>query len=135
MSIALRHWPRRRWLLGTAAFPVLVFAFAAVGRHTLAAAAAPWWTWPWLVLTGALASVVVASYLAMPGTGKIIDVGCSPCATLSGLALIGALLVYSNAPASPLMAVAATVLTGIALRQRLSDAVTCGVPTAASPPE
>lgn len=132
VSTGLRHWPRRRWLLAAAVFPVFVFMFAAAGGG-LAAAAASWWIWPWLILIGALAGVVVASYLAPPGTGKIIDVGCSPCAVMAGLAVVGALLVHSNAPASPFMATVATVLTAFALRQRLTDATACATPRRAGP--
>lgn len=128
MTAGLRQWPRRRWLLAAAAFPALVLLFAAAGSGSLAAASASWWTWPWLILNGALASVVVASYLALPGTRKIIDVGCSPCAAVAGLALVGALMAHSSAPASPAMAVAASALTAFALRQRLADAGTCPAP-------
>ncbi len=133
MSTGLRHWPRRRWVLAAAAFPVLVFAFAAAGKGSLTASAASWWVWPWLILIGALGSAVVASYLAPPGTGKIIDVGCSPCAVMAGLALAGALMVYSSAPASPFMAVVATALTVLALRQRLADASSCPAPRPSGP--
>lgn len=90
VSAGLRAWPRRRWLLAAAALPVLVLVFAAVGTGPLTAATSAWWIWPWLILNGTLASIVVASYLAPPGTGKIIEVGCSPCAAAAGLALIGA---------------------------------------------
>ena len=128
----MRHWPRRRWLLAAGAFPVLVFVFAAAGGG-LAPAAASWWAWPWLILIGALSGVVVASYLAPPGTGKVIEVGCSPCSVMAGLALVGALLVHSNAPGSPFMAAVATVLTAFALRQRLADATACPAPRMPAP--
>lgn len=128
MSAGLRQWPRRRWLSAAAAFPLLVFLFATAGTGGLAAAAASWWVWPWLILNSALASVVVASYLALPGTKKIIDAGCSPCAAVAGLALVAALMVHSSAPASPVMAVAASALTAFALRQRLADAGSCPAP-------
>lgn len=128
MTAGPRQWPRRRWVLAAAAFPVLVFLFAGAGG--LAVSAAPWWTVPWLILISALASVVVASYLALPGTRKIIDAGCSPCAVVAGLALVAAMMGYSSAPASPVMAVVALALTAFALRQRLTSADSCPAPAA-----
>jgi len=125
MITGLRAWPRRRWLAAAAAFPVLAFVFAAPGGHGLPGAWAPWWTWPWLVITGALASLVLASYLAAPGTGKMIDVGCSPCAAAAGLALGAALFAHASAPASPFLAGVATLLAVFAFRQRLTDARAC----------
>lgn len=130
MTTALRHWPRRRWFLAAGAFPVLVFAFAAAGHGGLPGTTAAWWIWPWLLFNSALASVVVASYLAPPGTGKLIDVGCSPCATVAGLALAGGLLAYSSAPASAFTVTVATVLTVLALRKRLTDDRSCAAPLA-----
>jgi hypothetical protein len=128
VSAGLRQWPRRRWLLAAAVFPGLVILFAAAGTGSLAASPASWWTWPWLVVNSALASVTVASYLALPGARKVIDVGCSPCAAVAGLALVAALMAHSSAPASPDMAVAASALTAFALRQRLTDANSCAAP-------
>lgn len=132
MSAGLRQWPRRRWITAGVAFPVLAVLFAVAGTGSLASSAVAWWTWPWLILTSAAASVVVASYLAFPGNGKIFDVGCSPCAAVAGLALGAALVAHSSAPASPVMATAASALTVFALRQRLTDAGSCPAPSGPS---
>lgn len=128
MSAGLRSWPRRRWLAAAVAFVVLAFVFAVAGGHGLPGAWAPWWTWPWLAVTSALGSLVLASYLAVPGTGKMIDIGCSPCAAVAGLALGGALMAHASAPASPFLAGVATLLTVFAVRQRLTDASACPAP-------
>ncbi|MHB1434053.1 MAG: hypothetical protein ACYCVZ_18300 [Streptosporangiaceae bacterium] len=133
IGTGLRTWPRRRWVAAGAAFPVLVIIFAVAGGG-LASTASTWWTWPWLILTSALASVVLASYLARPGTGKAIEVGCSPCAAAAGVALVAALMAHASAPASPFMAVVATGLTALALRQRLTDASSCPAPARAGRP-
>jgi hypothetical protein len=124
MIAALRAWPRRRWIAAGGAFPVLAALLAAAGRGA-AGAPASWWVWPWLLVTGGLAALVLASYLAGPGSGKLIEVGCSPCAAASALAVGGALLAHASAPGSPLMAVVATGLTLAAVRQRLTDAAAC----------
>lgn len=127
IGTGLRTWPRRRWVAAAVAFPVLAVVFAVLGGG-LATTASAWWIWPWLILTSALASVVLASYLARPGTGKAIEVGCSPCAAAAGVALVAALMAHAAAPASPFMAVVATGLTAFALRQRLTDASSCPAP-------
>ena len=127
IGTGLRTWPRRRWVAAAAAFPLLGITVAASGGG-LATAASAWWIWPWLILTSALASMVLASYLARPGTGKAIEVGCSPCAAAAGVALAAALLAHASAPASPFMAVVATGLAALALRQRLTDVSSCPAP-------
>ncbi|MHB1592870.1 MAG: hypothetical protein ACYCO9_13890 [Streptosporangiaceae bacterium] len=127
IGTGLRTWPRRRWVVAAAAFPVLAIIFAVVGGGPATTASA-WWFWPWLILTSALASVVLASYLARPGTGKAIEVGCSPCAAAAGVALVAALMAHASAPASPFMALVATGLAAFALRQRLTDASSCPAP-------
>jgi hypothetical protein len=124
IGTGLRTWPRRRWVAAAVAFPVLAIVFAVVGGG-LATTASAWWIWPWLILTSALASAVLASYLARPGAGTAIEVGCSPCAAAAGVALVAALMAHASAPASPFMAVVATGLTAFALRQRLTDASSC----------
>lgn len=127
MIAALRAWPLRRWIAAGAAFPVMIALLVATGRGAGTAPAA-WWVWPWLPVAAALAALVLASYLAGPGSGKLIEVGCSPCAAAAALAVGGALLAHGSAPGSPLMAVIAIGLILAAVRQRLTDATACAAP-------
>ena len=132
MIAALRTWPRRRWIAVAAVLPVMTALLAATGRGSGGAWAA-WWMWPWLTVTGGLAALVLASYLARPGAGKLIEMGCSPCAAASALAVGGALLAHASAPASPLMAVIAAGLVFAAVRQRLTDPTACAATAARRP--
>lgn len=134
MNDVLRTWPRRRWLVTAAAFPAMTALFAATGRAGQAGGGTPWWTWPWLVIISILAATVLASYLAPPGAGKLIEAGCSPCAAAAALAVAGAVMAHASAPSSPFMAAVAMFLTALAVRQRLTDARACPTAPSAPPP-
>ncbi len=123
MITVLRGWPGRRWAAAAALVPVAALLLTDAG----ASAAGSWWEWPAVVLTAILASMVLASYLPRPGTGRRLDLGCSPCAAVSALTVLLALMARSTAPADPVMALVAVVLVVAGLRQRLSDAAVCGV--------
>lgn len=128
MLDALRAWPRRRWLAAAITFPAMVGLFALTSRAGSAARGVPLWTWPWTVVVGLLAATVLASYLAPAGAGRLIEVGCSPCAAVAALAVAGAVVAHAAQPSSPTMAVVGLFLTAAAARQRLNDARTCQTP-------
>jgi hypothetical protein len=92
-----------------------------------------WWGWPSLLLTTALAPLILASYLPGPGSRRLIDVGCSPCAALAGGAVLFAVLVRMGNPDSLIMAGIAALALVAALRQRLLDATACAAPRHPSP--
>lgn len=125
MKVTLRSWPRRRWLAAAVALPVMIALFGLTGQAGSVHGGTPWWIWPWLIVTGFLAAVALATYLAPPGAGKLIEVGCSPCAAAAAIAVAGAVVLHASAPVSPFMATMAVALTALALRQRLADARTC----------
>lgn len=121
---AARHWPARRWVAAAMMFPAVTVLFSLAGRAGLAGPPV-WWAWPWTVATGALATVVLASYVPAPGTGRLLDTGCTPCAAAAALSLVIAMAAHASAPASPFMAVAATAAVAMGARRRLSQPETC----------
>lgn len=122
---ALRQWPRRRWITAALIAPALAGLLLATGRGTA------WWGWPVLVFVAGLAALVLSSYLPAPGSRRLLEIGCSPCAVVAAGAVVVAVLVRAGAPDNPATAVIATLVLLAAVRQRLADAVAC--PTARNP--
>ena len=143
---ALGSWPARRWVtaVGVAVATVLVTAIpTAMIPNPLFGRDIPTtsWAWPVLIVTGALAGMVTATYVARRDAPEERDrgsrlgvigafttffaVGCPVCNKLALLALgySGALTYF--APVQPLLAVAAVVLLVWALVQRLAGQIAC----------
>jgi hypothetical protein len=121
MTAAFRAWPRRRWATALLALPLTVAAFTGAAGVTAQAAGAGWSVL--LLLAAAAGSLTLASYV--PRRGLRPDVGCSPCAAVSGLTLVGALIVldgYGAHVSGPLLALAVTTF---GLAQRLGQQPTC----------
>jgi hypothetical protein len=89
-----------------------------------------WWTVPAAVLCAVIAAVVLASYVPKPGSGRRLEVGCSPCAVMGGATIVGSLLMRSTAPLDPGIAVVAVMMLLFGLVQRLKDTASCAVPVA-----
>lgn len=123
----LRQWPRRRWITAAFAAPALAGLLAFTGRGHA------WWGWPSVLLTTALAALILASYLPAPSSGQLVDVGCSPCAAVAAVAVLFAVLVRAGAPDNPTTAIIATLLLLAAVRQRLADAAACVAPRRSPP--
>ncbi|WP_333893206.1 hypothetical protein [Mycolicibacterium gadium] len=107
---------------------------------------APWWSYAAWVLTAVLSGVLAATYVGRPAAvssfprragilaniGSLLAVGCPVCNKLvvAAIGVSGALGVW--APLQPLIAAAALVLLGWALRRRLVALRSCpavgGVP-------
>ncbi|MGN6243082.1 MAG: hypothetical protein ACTHQ3_05345 [Motilibacteraceae bacterium] len=118
----LAAWPRRRWVVAALAAGPLGAAFLAAGGG----GGAPWWGWAIALVGGLLGGLLLASYVAAPGAGRLVDVGCSPCAAAAGSTLLLALLARAGAPDNVGMAVLGLALLAGGLRQRLGDASSCG---------
>lgn len=118
----LGAWPRRRWAVAALTAGPLGAAFLAAGGG-----GAPWWGWVAAVVAGLLGGLLLASYVAAPGAGRLVDVGCSPCAVAAGSTLLLALAARGGAPDNAGMAVLGLALLAGGLRQRLADSSSCGL--------
>ena len=127
MLATLTAWPRRRWLVAGALAPLLAAAFAAAAP-TRPSVAAGWGWWAGLVVAAGVGSLVLASYV--PVLGRRPDLGCTPCAAMSGVTLFGALLAFASYGPQGSAPVLASVATGFGLLQRVTQQASC----ATSPP-
>jgi hypothetical protein len=119
----MKSWPGRRWLTATLAAPavglLLLSASGTAGGATGAFYALT-------AVAAVLGGLIVASYVPVVGRG--IDVGCSPCAVMAGVTVIGATVAmntYETSLLGPLVA-AAVMLFG--LTQRLGQPTACATP-------
>jgi hypothetical protein len=118
-------WPTRRRLAWAALLPVLVGSFVLIGRASVEAPRPAGW-YVGVSVAGVLGAAVLASYVPLAGGG--LDLGCTPCAMLSGLTVVGAgaaIHHYDGALVGPLFA-SAMLLFG--LSQRMSRPATCEAP-------
>ncbi len=122
LTSSLRQWPRRRWVAAALTTPVLAGLLLATGRGSA------WWGWPSVLLVAVPAALVLASYLPVPGSGRLLEIGCSPCAVVAAGAVAVAILARVGAPNNPASAVIATLVLLAAVRQRLADSVACAAP-------
>ena len=115
--------PRRR-LAAMIASPVLALWYFGVSQQSWGDPSPLWWA---LTVTAAvLGGGVVAGYV--PERGGRPDLGCTPCAALSGLVLLGSTIListYHSDLGGPALAVA---ITALGLVQRSASATRCVVP-------
>lgn len=126
MGALLDAWPTRRRVAAAVLLPVLATWFVVVGGSSGGSPSAGWYAVT--VLAGVLGAAVLATYV--PVAGRSLDLGCTPCAAMSALTVVGAtLLLQSYGPelTGPLLA-SAVLLFGLA--QRMNQPATC----AAVPP-
>lgn len=144
----LRTWPARRWYfaLATAAATIVLVAIPTVLIPN------PWfareipptaWSWPVLIVTGVLAGLVAATYVARKdgdskerggvlGTagalGAFFAVGCPVCNKLVLLAIgyTGALQFFE--PFQPFLAAGSIALLALALVMRVRRERSCPIP-------
>ena len=122
--VVVGRWPRRRVLSGLLAVPVVGAALAGVGGGLPGPVG-------WAALVG-VASVIgaatLASYVPMRGTGRRLDIGCTPCAVVAALTLVGAAGILGGSPHDAASAALAVGLVAFGLLQRMTDPETCPVP-------
>jgi hypothetical protein len=80
------------------------------------------------VVCAVIAALVLASYVPQPGSGRRLEVGCSPCAVMGGATIVGSLVLRSTTPVDPGIAGVAVMMLLFGLVQRLNDNASCAVP-------
>lgn len=145
---ALRTWPARRWgiaALAAIASTLLLALPAALIPNPIFGRAIPpeWWSWPVAIVTGALAGLLLATYVGRPepssepdsasragvigGLVSFFAVGCPVCNKVVLIALGATGAVQWFAPIQPILAVAGIALVLWALGRRLVGEVACDV--------
>lgn len=150
----LRTWSHRRWALAAASGLVIAFLVAlptAVIPNPIFGRAieVTWWSYPVVVITGALGGLLFATYLRegpapevdapeagsdraskLGAAGTLISffaVGCPVCNKLVLIALGATGAVTWFAPLQPILALLSVVLMIIALRIRLRNESSCQI--------
>ena len=117
------HWHPRRGIAAVVLTPMVAAGFVALAAVPLDSLAGAW-----LVLAtvaSALSALVLASYL--PARGLRPELGCSPCAALSAMTVVGASIALHRYGASLTGPALATAVTLFGLGQRLGATETCVV--------
>jgi hypothetical protein len=123
---AAGSWPLRKIVAVAVLFPLLFVLLIAVAGGW-APVAAPGWT-VLVALMALAAAATMATYLPRPGAGRKLELGCTPCAAVAALSVLGAGAVLSTAPYDVSTAVLALVVVGFGLTQRLTNPSTCVAP-------
>ncbi len=118
---ALQAWPVRRRVAAALLLPLVATWFLAAGNTSPVTPGAAWYG------VVAVASVLGAGVLAgyVPVAGRGLDLGCTPCATLSALTLLGATMALRNYGPDIAGPLVAAVLLLFGLTQRMSQPATC----------
>ena len=124
---ATASWPLRRLVAVAVLSPLLfVLLIASVGGWAPAASLG----WAAIVAVMALAAAAtIATYLPRPGAGRRLELGCTPCAAVAALSVLGAAVVLGTSPYNVSTAVLALVVVGFGLTQRLTSPSTCVAPS------
>jgi hypothetical protein len=80
-----------------------------------------WWSLPVTLLQAGLAAMIIASYVPVPGSGRRIEVGCTPCAAVAGLSVLGSLVMRQTDPWNLGIGLVAVLLLGYGLVRRILD--------------
>jgi hypothetical protein len=119
----LAAWPLRRRMALVVLAPVLL-ALMVMASGGWALATSPGWT-AVVVLIALSCATTLATYLPHPGTGLKVDVGCTPCAAVAAVSVLGAFFVLSSAPHDVSTVVMALGISVFGLVQRLNNPSTC----------
>ena len=127
----LANWPHRRRVAVLMLTPVMAAIFVAVSGTPVDHVSAAWLLF--VAVAATVAAAVLGSYV--PRNGLRPDVGCTPCAAMSAMTVVGAMMALNNFGSmliGPALAIAVT-LFGFA--QRLGQTETCSVPARPNLPD
>ncbi|GAA4288077.1 hypothetical protein [Georgenia daeguensis] len=114
------RWPRRRTIATAVLAPVLFTVLVSAGGGWVPLLA-PAWT-VLVALTSVVGAATLSTYLPLPGQGLRPNVGCTPCAAMSAMTVLGAAWFLGSAPHQPTMAAVALAAVSFGLVQRLTGA-------------
>jgi len=123
---AAGSWPLRR-IVAVAVLSPLLFVLLTVVAGGWAPGAPLGWT-VLVALMALAAAATLATYLPRPGAGRKLELGCTPCATVAAVSVLGAAVVLGTSPYDVSTAVLALVVVGFGLTQRLTNPSTCVAP-------
>ena len=114
-------WFRRRTVVAAALTPVVATGLALASGVDVRGLSTAWLLLA--LVAAALSAGVLASYV--PRRGLRPEVGCTPCAALSALTVLGGILAVANYGASFLGPLVAAAVTLFGLTQRLGQVQAC----------
>ena len=76
-------------------------------------------------LIAVMSATTLATYLPLPGTGRRLDLGCTPCAAAAALSVVIAGAVLVSTPHDVPTAILAAGVAAFGLRQRLANPSSC----------
>ncbi|PFG38990.1 hypothetical protein ATJ97_1484 [Georgenia soli] len=118
-----RTWrPGRRAAATTVLAPPLFAALVATGGGWTPLSA-PLWT-ALVALTSVVGAATLSTYLPLRGQGRRPNAGCTPCAAMSAVTVLGAAWLLGSAPLQPTMAAVALAAVTFGLVQRVTGAGT-----------
>jgi len=124
---AAGSWPLRRIVAVAVLSPLLFVLLISVAGGWASGA-----TLGWTVLVALMAlagAATLATYLPRPGAGRTLEIGCTPCAAVAALSVLGAAAVLSTTPHDVSTAFLALAVVGFGLTQRLTNPSTCAAPS------
>jgi hypothetical protein len=116
-------WPMRRIAAVALIAPALLALFVAASGGEQTAVPGGWTAL--VALLAVTSATTLATYLPLPGTGRRLDLGCTPCASVAALSVVIAGAVLTSTPHDVPTAILAVGVAAFGLRQRLANASTC----------
>jgi len=120
---ALARWPMRRIAAVALLAPALLALFVAASGGGQTAVPGGWTAL--VALLAVTSATTLATYLPLPGTGRRLDLGCTPCGWVAALSVVIAAAVLTSTPHDVPTAILAAGVAAFGLRQRLVNASSC----------
>lgn len=118
-------WPPRRLAVVAVASPALLALLIVVSGPGTTVTPPGWFAL--VALVAVVAAATLATYVPLPGTGRRLDIGCTPCASAAAVSVLIAVGVVSSASHDVPTAILGLGVAGFGLRQRLANPTTCAV--------
>ena len=123
LARARAQWPMRRIVTVVAGTPALLALLLAASGGQATAIPGGWTAL--VALIAVMSATTLATYLPLPGTGRRLDLGCTPCAAAAALSVVIAGAVLVSTPHDVPTAILAAGVAAFGLRQRLANPSSC----------